>query len=81
MCTNLLNQLWNDDHGAILSAEAILILTILVITCVVGLAQVTGSLSYGIHLMYASFEASNHPSHDRFDDSNPSETRHIDYGH
>jgi len=55
----LIKQLTRDDSGAILSAEAILILTILVIGSVVGLAQVTGAVTYGMGGMYSSFERSN----------------------
>ena len=38
-------NLWNDENGVILSAEIVLIGTILVIGCIVGLA----SLSYAVN--------------------------------
>jgi hypothetical protein len=36
----MMRQLWNDDAGAVVSAELVLVLTILVIGMIVGLAAV-----------------------------------------
>ncbi len=36
----MLNQLWNDEAGFIISAELVLVATILVIGCIVGLSEV-----------------------------------------
>ena len=41
----LLARLWNDDEGFILSAELVLIATILVLALIVGLTDVRNSLS------------------------------------
>lgn len=41
----MLKQLWNDEHGFIISAELVLIASIAVLSLVVGLTEV----SYGIN--------------------------------
>src|SRR5262245_31375945 len=43
ICTgtrNMLTKLWNDEAGFIISAELVLVATILVIGCIVGLSEV-----------------------------------------
>lgn len=37
---NILNNLWNDENGVIISAELVLVLTIAVLATVVGLSEV-----------------------------------------
>jgi len=40
----MLTQLWNDEAGFIISAELVLVATILVIGCIVGLSEVQHSV-------------------------------------
>ncbi|QDT39545.1 hypothetical protein [Stratiformator vulcanicus] len=56
---SLFCQLTRDEAGAVLSAEAVLILTIFVLGSVVGLAQVTHAVNYSMGGIYSSFERSN----------------------
>lgn len=40
----MLRTFWNDDNGAIISAELVLVLTICVISMIVGLTELTSSV-------------------------------------
>ncbi|MCA9115749.1 MAG: branched-chain amino acid aminotransferase [Planctomycetaceae bacterium] len=55
--TTVAAQLWNDERGFILSAELVLIATIVVLTLTVGLSEVSFSVHKELTDVARSFEA------------------------
>jgi len=57
--TKLLNRLWNDDAGFVVSAELVLVATIVVLAMVVGLSEVAISINHELEDVACAFGAVN----------------------
>ena len=57
--TNLLTRLWNDEAGFIVSAELILVATIVVLAMVVGLSEVAISINHELEDVGCAFGSIN----------------------
>lgn len=56
---NCLRKIWNDDAGVIISAELVLILTIVVIGVIVGLVQIRDAVVIELHDLSRAFSSLN----------------------
>ena len=57
--TNLINNLWNDENGFVVSAELVLITTIAVLGLVVGLTEVSHSINNELEDVASAFGSLN----------------------
>ena len=57
--TNLINTLWNDENGFVVSAELVLITTIAVLGLVVGLSEVSHSINNELEDVASAFGSLN----------------------
>jgi Flp pilus assembly pilin Flp len=61
--TNLINTLWNDENGFVVSAELVLITTIAVLGLVVGLSEVSHSINNELEDVASAFGSLNQSYH------------------
>ncbi len=57
--TSLIKTLWNDENGFIVSAELVLIATILIVGLVVGLAEVSHAVNNELEDVASAFGSMN----------------------
>jgi len=57
--TNLINTLWNDENGFVVSAELVLITTIAVLGLVVGLTEISYSINNELEDVASAFGSLN----------------------
>lgn len=57
--TNLINNLWNDENGFVVSAELVLITTIAVLGLVVGLSEVSHAVNNELEDVASAFGSLN----------------------
>jgi hypothetical protein len=81
--TQLFTNLYQDEAGFIVSAELILIATITVIACVVGLAEVSNSINNELHDCANAFDSVNqsysYEPDTRYDDRSSSREEAVIY--
>lgn len=59
MTDNVLLRLWNDDGGFVVSAELVLVSTIAVLACVVGLAEISNGINQELEDVASAFGSVN----------------------